>query len=420
MLVKNGWRDGTRRPDNQLPRGDRPDARSGAVLARPPGLVVADIALPNAAVRCGGLEEQNGKGDVKLRVPRRHLPSAQEWLARVLPLPEMMAQPSSASRVARWSAVIAAALVAFFIVRATGGSPSPLNHLGYIPVLLAAPLFGARAAVLTALSVAVLLGPTAAVLGLPGGTEGAEAWTWRGLMFLLVGVTVGNLFDRSRAAIVGWEAAVVEVEERHRDGMVALARGAEARDHTTGEHIFRCHDLAGALAREVGMSPSEADDVAWAAMLHDIGKLRVPDSILLKPGALTPEEWEVMRRHPIWGEEILAGGLGFEMARRITRWHHEDFDGRGYPDGLRGEAIPLEARIVRVSDAYDAITHIRPYKTARLPEWAFEELERCAGSQFDPELVKVFVALLERDNRLRVGTVERRPAGVVMPLFSAG
>ncbi len=154
-------------------------------------------------------------------------------------------------------------------------------------------------------------------------------------------------------------------------------------------------------------------------MLHDIGKLHVPDSILLKPGKLTPEEWEVMRRHSVFGERILAGGVGFEMARRIARWHHEDFDGRGYPDGLRGEAIPLEARIVRVADAYDAMTHVRPYKRAESPDWAFEELERYAGAQFDPELVRLFIALLERDERLRLGRVAPDSIMAVLPREAA-
>ncbi len=320
-------------------------------------------------------------------------------------LGRVIALQRSASLVSGWSAVIVAALTAFAAVRLTGGSPNALNHLGYISVLLGAYLIGARAAVLTSVSVGVLLGPAAAWLGLPGGNEGAEAWLARGIMFLVVGSAVGYLFERLRHAVAGWERSVIEVAERQRDGMVALARGAEARDHVTGEHIYRCRDLAGALARETGMGQHQADDVAWAAMLHDIGKLHVPDGVLLKPGPLTAEEWEVMRRHPIWGEQILAGGLGFETARRIARSHHEDFDGRGYPDRLGGEAIPLEARIVRVADAYDAMTHIRPYKTARTAEWAFEELERCAGSQFDPELVRLFLALLERDERLRLGRV---------------
>ena len=329
----------------------------------------------------------------------RSVASRASWVGREL-TPAIL--PGLVSPLAGWSAVVVLSIFAFGVVRATGGSPNPLNHLGYLPVLLAAYLFGARAAVATAIGVAGLLGPMAAMLRLPGGTEDVLAWASRGLMFVVVGLAVGVLFDRLGRAVGNLEAAAIEITERQRQGMVALARGAEARDHATGEHIFRCRALATALALETGVARDLADDIGWAAMLHDIGKLHIPDRILLKPGPLTPEEWEVMRRHPVWGEQILEGGMGFEVARRIARWHHEDVDGRGYPDGLKGDAIPLEARIVRVADAYDAMTHDRPYKPAAPPEWALDELRRFAGSQFDPELVLLFRTLLERDERLRM------------------
>jgi hypothetical protein len=315
--------------------------------------------------------------------------------------------PRLASPTAGSAAVLGLGLLAFGAVRATGGSPNPLNHLGYLPVLLAAYLFGARAALATAIGVALLLGPVATVLALPGGTEDATAWATRGAMFIVVGTALGLLFDRFRRAVAGWERSAALVAARQREAMEALARGVEARDQTTGDHIYRCRDLAAALARATGLGAHEADEIGAAAMLHDIGKLHVPDRILLKPGPLTSEEWVVMRRHPVWGERILRDCDGFEVARRIARWHHEDIDGGGYPDGLRGAAIPLEARIVRVADAYDAMTHHRPYRQGATAEWAMAELERCAGSQFDPELVRLFIALLERDERLRQGI---RPA----------
>ncbi|MGH2488814.1 MAG: HD-GYP domain-containing protein [Candidatus Limnocylindria bacterium] len=154
---------------------------------------------------------------------------------------------------------------------------------------------------------------------------------------------------------------------------------------------MRVQLLAEELARATGLDPERAADIGWSAMLHDVGKLHVPDRILLKPGPLTADEWAIMRRHPVWGAEILAQGEGFEVARRIARWHHENVDGSGYPDGLRGDRIPLEARIVRIADAFDAMTHQRPYQAARSVEWALEELDRCKDSQFDPDLVALFV-----------------------------
>jgi putative two-component system response regulator len=216
-----------------------------------------------------------------------------------------------------------------------------------------------------------------------------------------VGGLTGFLFDHARAATLGWRSAAVEIAQRQRDGMVALARGAEAKDNDTGDHVVRVQLLAEELARATGLDAERAADIGWSAMLHDVGKLHVPDRILLKPGPLTAEEWVIMRRHPVWGAEILAQGDGFEVARRISRWHHENIDGSGYPDGLRGESIPLEARIVRIADAFDAITHQRPYKPARTIEWALEELTRWAGTRFDPDLARLFVDQIRNDAGLR-------------------
>lgn len=128
-------------------------------------------------------------------------------------------------------------------------------------------------------------------------------------------------------------------------------------------------------------------------MLHDVGKLRVPDRILLKPGRLEADEWELIRRHSAWGEELLDGGEHFELARRIARWHHENWDGSGYPDGLVGAQIPFEARIVRVADVYDALRAERPYKAAWTEEQALSEIQRVRGVHLDPELADLFLRL---------------------------
>jgi putative two-component system response regulator len=178
--------------------------------------------------------------------------------------------------------------------------------------------------------------------------------------------------------------------------MVALAKGAEAKDTDTGGHILRVQSTSRELALEAGFDAAAADDVGWAAMLHDVGKLHVPDRILLKPGPLNAAEWALMRQHSIWGEEILARGAGFALARQIARWHHENFDGTGYPDALRAEQIPLAARIVRITDAFDAITNDRPYRPGRSVEEALDELARCAETQFDPELVALFAKIARR------------------------
>jgi putative nucleotidyltransferase with HDIG domain len=313
-------------------------------------------------------------------------------------------------RLARWTAIAIGGLLALLLVRLTGGSPNPLNHVGYLPIVLAAYLFGWRGGLATAAYVAFLLGPLPTLASLAGGVEQPDAWAIRGATFALMGGLTGYLFDHARAATIGWRSAAVEIAQRQRDGMLALARGAEAKDTDTGDHVVRVQLLAEELARATGVDADRAADIGWSAMLHDVGKLHVPDRILLKPGPLSSDEWAIMRRHPVWGAEILAQGEGFEVARRIARWHHENIDGSGYPDGLRGEGIPLEARIVRIADAFDAMTHQRPYKPARTIEWALEELARFAGTEFDPELARLFIDQVRNDVGLRDRLLAHRAA----------
>jgi HD-GYP domain-containing protein (c-di-GMP phosphodiesterase class II) len=149
--------------------------------------------------------------------------------------------------------------------------------------------------------------------------------------------------------------------------------------------------LAASLGRRIGLRDEALHAVIRAAELHDVGKIAVPDAILNKPGALDPDELEVMRRHAVAGQHILAG---FEPAvvGRLVRASHERWDGSGYPDGLRGEEIPLGARIITICDSYDAMTHARPYRPARSVSEALAELRHGAGRRFDPALVAVFLS----------------------------
>ncbi|MHB8958148.1 MAG: HD-GYP domain-containing protein [Candidatus Limnocylindrales bacterium] len=252
---------------------------------------------------------------------------------------------------------------------------------------------GVAGGLLAAIIGAVMLGPVLFAVDLQGDGEFGWPWLLRAGMFSAMGVLLGSLFSHSRALAQAWRETAVQATANHHEGMEALARAAEAKDPTTGNHMFRCRDLAGELAAEAGLSVSEVGEVAWSAMLHDIGKLYIPDRVLLKPGALDEEEWRLMRMHPVRGAELLEHGQSLAVARNIARWHHENLDGSGYPDGLRGSAIPLEARIVRVVDAWDAMTNDRPYRAAMSAERALEELRRCSGSAFDPELVELFTRL---------------------------
>jgi diguanylate cyclase (GGDEF)-like protein len=156
-------------------------------------------------------------------------------------------------------------------------------------------------------------------------------------------------------------------------------------------------ELALAVGRELHMGPEGLDEVARAAELHDVGKIAVPDAILDKPGALDPVEWSFMRRHPLIGERILLAAPALRPVARLVRSSHERFDGSGYPDGLRGDEIPLGARAVAVCDAFDAMTTERPYREPVAEADAIQELRRCAGTQFDPMVIEAFCRVIARE-----------------------
>jgi putative nucleotidyltransferase with HDIG domain len=175
--------------------------------------------------------------------------------------------------------------------------------------------------------------------------------------------------------------------------LAALSSTIEARDPFARGHASRVEVLAHGLARRLGLDRRTLLRLRLGALLHDVGKLTVPEAVLVKPGALNDVERAQMRRHPGAGAWMLRSiGVAKEALPGVL-FHHERWDGRGYPAGLAGTSIPLEARILAVVDAFDAITTIRPYRSARPAADALEELQRCAGSQFDPAIVDLFNAV---------------------------
>jgi putative two-component system response regulator len=173
--------------------------------------------------------------------------------------------------------------------------------------------------------------------------------------------------------------------------VVALARTVEARDHYTEKHLRRVADRSVEIARRMGMSPRDVEGVRLGGLLHDVGKIAVPDRLLLKPGPLSEDEFAQIRMHPETGAETVRPLTAFDGPEPAVLHHHERFDGNGYPGKLMGEAIPLAARIVAVADGFDAMTTDRPYRAAMAPVMAFDRLEQGRGSQWDPAVVDIFL-----------------------------
>ena len=186
------------------------------------------------------------------------------------------------------------------------------------------------------------------------------------------------------------DRALEDVENSYRVTLKALVQALETRDFETHGHSERVVTFSLRLGFELGLDKDSMRDLELGALLHDIGKIGVPDAILRKPGRLSDREWEKMKLHPVHGSSILRNIPFLEGAARVVSQHHERWDGKGYPEGIKGESIDVGARIFAVIDAYDAMISDRVYRKGRHYEDAVEELERCSGSQFDPLIVEAF------------------------------
>jgi response regulator RpfG family c-di-GMP phosphodiesterase len=187
------------------------------------------------------------------------------------------------------------------------------------------------------------------------------------------------------------EEATKSLADAYTQTLEALGAALDSRDVGTESHSRRVHGYSLALAREHGVKAEDLADLAHGVLLHDIGKIGIPDAILLKPGSLTPDEWKVMRTHPEIGKRLIEKIPFLHNAIPVVWCHHEKWDGSGYPRGLKGEGIPLNARIFSIVDAFDAMTFDRPYSKAIAMEAAIAEIKRCAGAHFDPNVVESFL-----------------------------
>jgi putative two-component system response regulator len=201
-----------------------------------------------------------------------------------------------------------------------------------------------------------------------------------------------------------------------------LGRAAEYRDNVTGMHVIRMSHYCAELARAIGWDDEACEMLLHASPMHDIGKIGIPDRILLKEGKLTPEEWEVMKSHATIGAELLSGSTSplMHMAMEIAHSHHEKWDGSGYPNGLKGEQIPIVGRIVALCDVFDALTTERPYKRAWSVEEVIAEIDRQSGRHFDPNLVEAFKSILPRILQIRERYTEKAATTAAVARHTGG
>jgi len=209
--------------------------------------------------------------------------------------------------------------------------------------------------------------------------------------FMVKPITRQDLVGTIRTRLArSQQLLLVQLQEACDATLIMLANAIEQRDSYTSSHVERVQEYAKILSRRIPCSPADELQIHYGSILHDIGKIKISKEVLNKPGTLTPEEWEIMKQHPTIGAEMIQGVDYLSPALPVIRSHHERWDGTGYPLGLRGEEIPLSARIVAVADSLDAITSSRAYRCCLSPEQARDEIRAGAGSQYDPQVVAAF------------------------------
>jgi putative two-component system response regulator len=213
---------------------------------------------------------------------------------------------------------------------------------------------------------------------------GAEDYLVKPVTRLELTTTIRSRLERSHQLLLA------QLQQAYSSTLIMLANAIELRDQYTRGHVERVRDHALILGKQIGLTSSQMDQVFYGSLLHDIGKIHIPESVLKKPGPLSETEWAEMKKHPVIGVEMVKDIAYLAPSIPVIRSHHEQWDGTGYPDGLAGEAIPLVARIVSVADSLDAMSTARPYQQALSPEQAYEEILRGSGSRYDPSVVRAF------------------------------
>lgn len=260
-----------------------------------------------------------------------------------------------------------------------------LRKLYFLPPVMAAAWFGLRGGCITALVVSLVF-TLHAFLDWPGNYMEQANQVGELAGFWVAGLIPGWLFDRQRSLLL-------DLANANEETLLGLVSALDLREHNTRLHSQRVREYTELIAERLGVDDKMKREIGFGALLHDVGKIAVPDHILLKPGKLTEQEWEEMRKHPEAGYRIVKR-IGFlKDAAEIVYAHHEQFDGSGYPRGITKESIPLGARMFMVADVYDALTSERPYRSPMTYEEAIAEIRKMSGSHFDPVVVDAFMSI---------------------------
>jgi putative nucleotidyltransferase with HDIG domain len=260
-----------------------------------------------------------------------------------------------------------------------------LRKLYFLPPVIAAAWFGLRGAIITTAAVSILFS-LHAFLDWPGNYMEQANQLGELAAFWVIGLVPGWLFDRQRSLLV-------DLANANEETLLGLVAALDLREHNTRLHSQRVREYTELIADRLGVDEKLKREIGFGALLHDVGKIAVPDQILLKPDKLTDQEWVEMRKHPEAGYRIVKR-IGFlKDAAEIVYAHHEQFDGSGYPRGIKSESIPLGARMFMVADVYDALTSERPYRSPMTYEEAAAEIRKLSGSHFDPVVVDTFMSI---------------------------
>lgn len=271
-----------------------------------------------------------------------------------------------------------------------------ITQVAYGPIILAAMFFALRGALPVALLVALIVG----VLSVQGGKVVVNHFWWHtSSLYLLFGVMAGSIAELVKKPSRQDDVFTPPEYISTLDGKVlaGLVAALKRRDQGTQSHSERVAQNAFVIGRELQLNPANLETLYWSALLHDVGKLSVPEPILLKAGKLTEGEYSEVKRHPEYGAALLTSmSAEFATIADSVKAHHERWDGKGYPEGLYGQAIPQLSRIIAVVDVFEALTSVRPYREAMSLETALAYLQQESGGHFDPDVVRVFLTCFQR------------------------